>query len=141
MHHSTSCNPTLLDSTTWIQFAITWTPRAIVSGLAGYYCLGIAYGIGIMAKIDGVAIPILRSSVGYAGIGAFMPTFQWYSAWAVRIVASIAAGILYDLIERIVRAAYYTLTSDSNDDCQLTAVSIHRHRGRSNSSPASLTTI
>lgn len=63
------------------RFLMTWTPRVIVAAIAGYYSLGIAYEMGIMAAIDQVAISVLKDSVGYAGLGAVMPTFQWYSAW------------------------------------------------------------
>jgi hypothetical protein len=100
-----------LDFSELFQFALKWTPRAIVAGLAGYYCLGFAYEIGLMARIDALAIRILRSSLGYVGVGAFMPTFQWYSAWGVRIVAALGAGLLYDLSEKVVRAVYSELTS------------------------------
>lgn len=82
---------------------LTWTPRVIVAVIAGYYSLGIAYDTGLMAEIDKIAIQILKHWVGYAGIGALMPTFQWYSALAVRMVAATVAGLLYDLIERLVR--------------------------------------
>lgn len=85
------------------HIALKWTPRLIIMGIAGYYSLGIAYNKGLMATIDRVAISILRHHVGYIGLGAAMPTFQWYSAWTVRTLAAIAAGILYDLIERIAR--------------------------------------
>ena len=86
-------------------FALRWTPRALFAGVAGYYSLGVAYDKGVMAAIDRVAIKVFRHFWGYAGIGAFMPTFQWYSAWGVRIICALAAGILYDLAERIVLAA------------------------------------
>lgn len=86
-------------------FALRWTPRALIAGVAGYYSLGVAYDKGVMAAIDRVAIRAFRHFWGYAGIGAFMPTFQWYSAWGVRIISALAAGILYDLAERIVLAA------------------------------------
>ncbi len=84
------------------HFALRWTPRLIVMGFVGYYSLGVAYEKGIMAAIDRVAIRILRHYVGYAGLGALMPTFQWYAAWSVRALAVIGAGLLYDLIERII---------------------------------------
>ena len=94
------------DSQEYLYFAIKWTPRAIVAGLAAYYSLGIAYERGYMAAIDRVAIRTLRHWMGYAGIGAFMPTFQWYSAWSVRMVAALSAGVLYDMIEKVVRAVF-----------------------------------
>lgn len=90
----------------WFHFALKWTPRAIVAGLAGYYCLGAAYDMGVMAAIDRIAIRILRPSLGYMGMAAFMPTFQWYSAWGVRVLSAISAGLLYDLLERIFKIAY-----------------------------------
>lgn len=83
------------------QFISTWGPRVIVAAVAGYYSLGIAYATGLMASIDSVAIPILVDSVGYAGLGAVMPTFQWYSAWTVRTIAALGAGIIYDVVERL----------------------------------------
>ena len=91
------------------HFVLKWTPRAIIAGLAGYYSLGIAYDKGLMAAIDRIAIYIFRHTFGFVGMGAFMPSFQWYSAWAVRIVAAFAAGILYDLAERVAIAAYRNL--------------------------------
>lgn len=114
------------DLTTWFQFTLKWTPRAIAAGLAGYYCLGIAYETGLMAAIDRIAMRILRPSLGYMGMAAFMPTFQWYSAWAVRVVAAIAAGLLYDLIERICRATYHAFISKSDNSTPLTPAPIHR---------------
>lgn len=96
------------------QFALKWTPRAIVAGLAGYYCLGVAYSMGIMAAIDRIAMRILLPSLGYMGVAAFMPTFQWYSAWTVRVVIAIVAGFLYDLIERILRAVFAYFYSEKS---------------------------
>jgi hypothetical protein len=93
-----------------ISIAFRWTPRTIVAGLGGYYSLGIAYEHGIMAFIDRLAIAVLRKNMGYVAIGAFMPTLQWYSAWAVRLTAAIMTGLLYDLTERVAIAAYTTLT-------------------------------
>ncbi len=89
------------------QFLMKWTPRVLVAAIAGYYSLGIAYDLGIMASIDRVAINILKDWVGYAGLGATMPTFQWYSAWAVRTVAAAGAGLIYDLSERLVLFIYH----------------------------------
>lgn len=123
------------DVTTWFQFAVKWGPRAIVAGLAGYYCLGVAYESGLMAAIDRIAMRILRPSLGYMGMAAFMPTFQWYSAWGVRVVAAIGAGFLYDLIERIFNAIYQKFISDPNE-VPLTPPPIHRPP--SSLSPASL---
>ncbi|HSX11182.1 MAG TPA: hypothetical protein VLF94_05660 [Chlamydiales bacterium] len=81
-------------------FLCKWTPRAIVVLIGGYYGLGIAYSCGLMALIDKIAMAIFGHVMGYAGIGAFMPTFQWYSAWSVRVAIAVVAGLIYDLIER-----------------------------------------
>lgn len=91
------------------QFAIKAGPRAIVAGIAGYYSLGIAYEQGLMAEIDKIAIIVLKNWVGYAGIGALMPTFQWYAAWGVRIMAAAFAAIIYDLIERVIIHCYLSI--------------------------------
>ncbi len=88
------------------NFAFRWTPRIVVSTVAGYYSLGVAYERGVMALIDRVAIQILLPRVGYLGLGAVMPTVQWYAAWAVRIAVTIAVALLYDLCERMLIAAY-----------------------------------
>jgi hypothetical protein len=88
-----------------VTFALRWTPRAIVAGLGGYYSLGIAYDRGIMAAIDRIAIPVLRKTMGHVGMGAVMPTFQWYSAWGVRFISALGAGLLYDLAERVALGA------------------------------------
>jgi hypothetical protein len=79
------------------QILFKWTPRAIVIGVGAYYGLGIAYEIGLMAAIDKIAIGILKKSVGYAGIGALMPTVQWYSSLAVRFGMAAVASLSYDL--------------------------------------------
>lgn len=84
-------------------------PRTIAITIGGYYGLGIAYEMGLMALIDQFAIQVLKNIGGYAGIGALMPTVQWYSAWAARISIGIAAGILYDLAERIVVRIYFLI--------------------------------
>lgn len=90
-------------------FTVKWTPRLVVGGLAGFYSLGVAYDVGIMAAIDRVAIKILKHHVGYMGLGAMMPTVQWYAAWGVRMTAAIGAALLYDFLERIVKVvlAYF----------------------------------
>lgn len=90
-------------------FTLKWTPRLLVAGLAGFYSLGVAYDLGLMAAIDQLAIRILKHQVGYVGLGAAMPTVQWYAAWGVRMTAAIGAGLLYDFIERIVKTilAYF----------------------------------
>lgn len=108
------------------QFAVKWTPRAIVAGLAGYYSLGIAYHMGIMAAIDRIAMHIFLPSLGYMGMGFFMPTFQWYSAWGVRVLAAIGAGFLYDLAEKIFRAAFNAIFSQSEESDPLSPTPMHR---------------
>jgi len=97
------------DPQNWIQFTCKLTMRAIVGGLAGFYSLGFCYEQGIMAKIDDIAISLMLPSVGYAGLGAFMPTFQWYAAWGVRITAAFLATIVYDIAERVFIAAFQYL--------------------------------
>lgn len=82
------------------SFVIKWGPRAIAVAVGGYYGLGIAYELGLMALIDQVAIQIIKHFLGYAGIGALMPTVQWYGAWAVQIAIGLGTGLLYDLAER-----------------------------------------
>ena len=87
-------------------FLFTWTPRAIAVAVGGYYGLGIAYELGLMAMIDRIAIQIIKHFFGYAGIGALMPTVQWYSAWAARIAIGLATGLLYDLAERCAKRCF-----------------------------------
>jgi hypothetical protein len=115
-----------IDFSKWFQFALKWTPRTIVAGLAGYYCLGVAYEMGIMANIDRIAMRVLRPSMGYMGMAVFMPTFQWYSAWGVRITAALAAGLLYDLTERLLRIVFNAINPQSNVNTPLTAAPLHR---------------
>ena len=91
---------------TTVDFLIKWTPRAIAVFVGGYYGLGIAYEWGLMAKIDRIAIRIIKHFFGYAGIGALMPTAQWYCAWGVRIGIGLCTGIGYDLIEKCAKACY-----------------------------------
>jgi hypothetical protein len=91
------------------DFFLKWTPRALAIGVGAYYGLGVAYDLGVMAAIDRVAMDVLKQSVGYVGIGALMPTIQWYSAWAVRIVMATIAGLLYDLAERVATYVYRQL--------------------------------
>lgn len=80
--------------------AVKWGPQIIICGLAGYYSLGWAYKVGLMAAIDRIVIPILIDyfNVGYIALGALMPTIQWYSAWTVRITAALIADAIYELI-------------------------------------------
>lgn len=91
------------------QFVVKWGPRTIVAALAAYYALGFAYALGLMAAVDRIAIACLKRAVGYAGIGALMPTFQWYAAWCMRIAAAAIAGLLYDLAEKAARLIYCKL--------------------------------
>lgn len=93
------------------QFVYTWGPRTIAAAIGGYYCLGIAYKIGLMAAIDKIAIPILVHSVGYAGLGAIMPLFQWYTAVGIRIVSAVLAAALYDLIKAVCKCAIERLST------------------------------
>jgi hypothetical protein len=82
------------------QFLLKWTPRAIAVFVGGYYGLGIAYEFGLMAVIDRYAIQLLKHFVGYAGVGALMPTVQWHAAIGVRIGMGLGTGLIYDVIER-----------------------------------------
>lgn len=100
----------LIDSPLFSR-AIKWTPRVIVIGLGAYYGLGIAYEIGLMASVDKLAIAILKQSVGYAGIGFFMPTIQWYAAVGVRVIIGGLGGLAYDLCERVVTHVYILFSS------------------------------
>ncbi len=91
------------------DFAIKWTPRVIVTvaiGCCGYYSLGWAYQVGLMARIDQIAIRILLPQVGYIGLGAMMPTVQWYSAWSVRAVVVVSITFIYGQCEKVSIAAY-----------------------------------
>ena len=84
---------------------IKWAPRVIAVAIGGYYGLGIAYELGLMALIDQIAIPILKHFFGYAGVGAFMPTVQWYAAWGMRVTIGLAAGFIYDRMAKSARSA------------------------------------
>lgn len=94
------------DPYNWLPFTCKWTMRAGVGGFCGFYSLGFCYEYGVMAKIDAIAISVILPSIGYAGLGAFMPGFQWYSAWAVRVVAGLLGALIYDLTERACMAAF-----------------------------------
>lgn len=94
-----------------VSFLATWGPRAIAVAVGGYYGLGIAYECGLMALIDQAAIPLIKHVGGYAAIGAAMPTFQWYSAWAVRFAFGLLTACLYDLSLRIAQSASARLSS------------------------------
>lgn len=90
----------------WVSKAAKLPPRILIAGFTGYYSLGLAYYYEIMAAIDKIAIRIIKHFFGYAGIGAIMPTFQWYAAWGVRITAAGGATYLYHVVERIILAVY-----------------------------------
>lgn len=101
-----------LDSYSFLSFsnlgkwAVKIGPRVFVIGLVGYAALGYAYELGIMAEIDRIAIPIIKSQVGYMGLGAAMPVFQWYAAWAVRITAALSAEALFELALMVAKSVY-----------------------------------
>jgi hypothetical protein len=92
----------------------SWGPYTIAACIGGYYGLGVAYEYGVMAAIDKVAMSILKDQVGYVGMGALMPTVQWYSALAVRTVCAITAGLIYDMIAKIVLFFYDFLCEFKN---------------------------
>lgn len=93
----TGQNPTISDNI--IKILCDWGPTAVITCVAGYYGLGIAYDLGVMARIDQIAIPILKNWFGYAGLGAIMPTFQWYAAWAVRLCCGAIAGFICKVMQ------------------------------------------
>jgi len=86
-----------------IESVAKWTPRVISVLIGGYYGLGIAYEVGLMALIDQVAIQVIKHFSGYAGLGALMPTVQWHAAWIVRGLFGVCAGVLYDTVEKGVK--------------------------------------
>lgn len=89
------------------RFFWRWTPQVLFACCVGYWSVGIAYELGIMASLDKVAIYFLKQHVGTIGVGALMPQFQWYSAWAVRTVAAAGAMIFYNLSERALGYLYH----------------------------------
>lgn len=91
---------------------VKWAPRAIAVAIGGYYGLGIAYDMGLMALIDQVAIQAIKHVLGYAGIGAMMPTVQWYSAWGGHIAFGIVTGVMYDLTEKGIKACWNRLSEN-----------------------------
>ncbi len=113
--------PTYTHQTPFFSFgglcrqALHWTPRTCVAGAAGFYSLGLAYEKGVMAAIDRIAIQLLRHHVGYIGLGAIMPTFQWYSAWGVRLTAALMAGITYDIAERTILLSIHYFNPNPQD--------------------------
>ena len=95
------------------DFLIKWTPRSLAVAVGGYYGLGIAYEMGLMALIDRMMIQALKHLFGYAGIGAIMPSAQWYAAWGARLVIGLGAGVLYDLGEKCARFCWGKNQRDS----------------------------
>lgn len=91
------------------QFTLEWAPRTIAAAAGGFYSLGVAYEYGWMAEIDKVAIRVFKARLGSVGMGAIMPTFQWYAAWGIRLTAGFATGILYDIILRICKFIYASI--------------------------------
>lgn len=90
-----------------VPFLVKWTPRAVAVAVGGYYGLGIiGYDLGLLAIIDKIAIQILKHLVGYAGVGAYMPTVQWYAAWGIRVTIGLGAGFIYDVCEKAVLSCY-----------------------------------
>jgi hypothetical protein len=89
-----------------LPWLLKWTPRAFFAALGGYYSLGVAYGTGVMARIDVLAIKILKHFSGYAGVGAGMPIVQSYAAWGVRFVGAALCVWLYILVEKILCFVY-----------------------------------
>jgi hypothetical protein len=83
-----------------VPFLVKWTPRAVAVAIGGYYGLGIGYDLGLLAIIDKIAIQVLKHLVGYAGVGAYMPTVQVYAAWGIRVTVGLGAGLIYDVCER-----------------------------------------
>ncbi len=104
-------SPTVSDDFTQHAKAmlLKWTPRLLVATFAGYYCLGMLYDYGVLAAIDKVAIVVVKHFVGYAGVGAAMPTIQWYCAWGARMAVAAAAGIGYDITERFALYVYHKI--------------------------------
>lgn len=94
-------------NTSKIRDLITnYAPKATVVLVVGYYSLGIAYSIGLMAVIDKIAIGIILHYAGYAGVGKLMPSFQQYSSWGVRGAAMLAAGFVFDLAIKVGKQIY-----------------------------------
>lgn len=92
---------------TLIETAKTWTPRIVVAAIVGYYSLGVAYEIGLMHRIDLIAMAIFKHFFGRVGIGAFMPVFQPYAAYGVRCTAALGATLLYDRSEKFALYFYH----------------------------------
>jgi hypothetical protein len=96
-----SPNKTLATSAKIRKWVVILTPRIVVITLGAYYGLGLAYYWGMMAAIDRVAIEAIRHFAGYAGIGAMMPTVQWYSSLAVRGIMATGAEFCYEIVEKL----------------------------------------
>lgn len=92
----------------------TWTPRVVVGFVAGWYSLGFAYELGVMHKIDLLAMAIFKHFFGRAGIGAFLPVFQPYSAYGVRCIAALMGTVLYDRTEKLVCYVYRKIRHHEN---------------------------
>lgn len=117
--HSSFNQPTTQSPNLFVKLSIQLgrlTPRIAVAALAGFYVLGYAYANGWMMAIDQIAINIMRNhlEMGYIAIGAIMPTVQWYMAWGVRAVAALAAGLYYDLMERVLIISVSFFTPDNS---------------------------
>ena len=93
--------PYQLNSDFFYNLVANWGFVTVGSFVGGLYGLGFCYKLGVMARIDQIAMPILINWFGYAGLGAIMPTFQWYSAAAVRFCCAAVAGAVCLLIQKI----------------------------------------
>ena len=118
------------------SFATKWGPRLVVVTLGAYYGLGIAYELGIMAKIDQIAIRYIKSFFGGGltaslWVGLLMPGVQSYSAIGVRIAVGFSAGFCYDRLECVAQFAYRKLQRNSPHPLSLP---ITEERDPSNSS-------
>ena len=85
----------------WGQFSAKWGCRALAAGFTGYYSLGYAYRIGLMAAIDRIAISLIVKRVGYAGLGAAMPWVQRCAAHAVYLIGASAGACMYEKLKNI----------------------------------------
>lgn len=87
----------------------TWTPRIVVGLVVGYYSLGFAYELGLMHKIDLLAMSIFKHFFGRIGVGAFMPAFQPYAAYFIRCIAALSGTLVYDRTERLALYVYHKI--------------------------------
>ena len=83
-----------------------WAPRLIAATVFGYYGLGYAYEFGLMHRIDLIAMAVLKHFSGRAGMGTFMPIFQPYAAYGVRITSGFCGACMIDLFEKLVVSVY-----------------------------------